>query len=239
MKPLFYKKIIVSFFYFLLIVFLYSPILPLLVAQVVTPTPSPLLSPSNIQVKPTPADPKYSIPPTPPKSVFKDLLSPGPELKDYDQNSIKKNNSSKQPLFQALLNDKNSFKRRYLEKEWQELNDYDIKPGEKMERESKLFERALSEQFQSVNFNENFGKIPNNESLARRFSIIFFISLPITTLYAFGLVSILNAAIKQPTPNRSTDLLISVSIGSIVSSIIALYDNKSMRENKITDEFSF
>ena len=202
----------------------------------------------NIIKAQTPTNPKFVIPPVNiNKLPFQDLLKPGPELKKYDLNfgEESKQNIKKNSLFQEVLVSKNSYKRRYLEKDWQDL--YEIEKENKTSNTTKnlLLKKSLEEQFSLTSF-ENFDSIKKNndlsvrkESASRRYNIIFFLSLPLTSIYTLGFISLYKISQNQNIRANSNELLISVSIGAICSSIIAWKDYKKNKTLNINNPEGF
>ncbi len=189
------------------------------------------------QTVPNPSNPSYPIPTIAPKQTFQDLLSPAPKLTRLGytnaiKEEINEGSYSQDALFYAVYKDSNSFKRRYLEREWQELYEYDLNPKNKMYRENILMERALREQFQMASFREDFGTLEYTETNPRRFAIIFFLSLPLTVLYSLGGITLYKISQKQTLQASGGDFLISLSLGTIVSSVIAVLDNKNFQNMK-------
>ena len=205
----------------------------------------PILIIFNIINAQTPSNPKFVIPPVNiNKLPFQDLLKAGPELKKYDLNFDKesKKNLEKNSLFQEVLISKNTYKRRYLEKDWQDL--YEIERDNKTSNYTKnlLLKKSLEEQFSLTSYDsfKNSKDISvKKESATRRFNIIFFLSLPLTSIYTLGFISLYKISQNQNIRANSNDLLISVSIGAICSSIIAWKDYKKNKTLNINNPEGF
>ena len=106
---------------------------------------------------------------------------------------------------------------RYLEEEWRHLN--------KKKREDLLLEKSLQEQFGKQQLPQNFGKHPYHESPARRFQIVFFLSLPITALVTYGIWRgskyLANPRENSLTAGESAGV---AGIGAVFSGLIGWYD---------------
>ena len=106
---------------------------------------------------------------------------------------------------------------RYLEEEWRHLN--------KEKRDDLLLEKSLKEQFGKDGLPLDFGKHSYHESPVRRFQIVFFLSLPITALFTYGIWRG-SRYIANPVENRLTagESAGVAGIGAVLSGLIGWYD---------------
>ena len=155
--------------------------------------------------------PAYKVPSPLSKEAFQDLLPSGPDL------SLRREKETAPEALGELSLQNTGFKRRYLERHWQHLNE---------EREDIVFlEQAILDQFGRRGFSYELGQHPYHESLNRRFQIVFLLSLPITSLYAYALVNIIKALGKNENsafPATETAALMGIGF----SGWIAYYDRQ-------------
>ena len=122
-----------------------------------------------------------------------------------------------------------SFKRRYLERQWQHLDE----EGEDIV----LLEQALLDQFGRQGFSDELGYHPYHESPARRFQIVFLLSLPLSLVYAYALVSLFKV-LSNNNSSRFTDTETgaALSLGLGFSGSIGYYDYRRSQKYNASDK---
>lgn len=94
-----------------------------------------------------------------------------------------------------------------------------------------LVEQNLLRQFgTSRGFPRDFGEAHYSESPGRRFSIVFFLALPITSLLAGGLYQLAGPGITVNGPADYPALLGVIGAGSALAALIGYYDYSQMQE---------
>ena len=157
---------------------------------------------------------------SPKEKAFQDLLPAGPAL------NFKRKRAGLSPISArgGFLN-KAGFKSRYLERRWQHLHE---------EGEDLIFlERALLDQFGREGFSHELGQHPYHESPARRFQIIFLLSLPFTGIYSYLFLTILRSLAKSEDSaftDTERGAFFALALGS--SGGIAYYDSRRVQEYK-------
>lgn len=172
------------------------------------------------------SDPGYDPPGFLDDKGFEDLSPAGPTL-----GFQKKARVEAQSLEGIELSEKisilrsTSFKRRYLERQWQHLNEE--------ANDIVLLEQALLDQFGRQGFSDELGYHPYHESAGRRFQITFLLSLPISLVYAYGLVSlakILSNDLSSAFTDTETGIFITLGLG--FSGGIAYYDQRRTQAHR-------
>ena len=183
---------------------------------------SPLRAEENSKTK----DPVTKAPDFLEHKEFQDLLPSGPVLGFGEYKPADKNTKEfeKHNILQS-----SSFRRRYLERQWQQAHEE--------KNDTSLLEQSLLDQFGKKGFPKEMGSQPYHESPGRRYQIVFFISFPITALYAYGLFALPKAASGESTSSLSGAEVFGVlSLATVLSALIGWYDysqEKSLPPNTI------
>lgn len=120
-----------------------------------------------------------------------------------------------------LLDRQQGYRERYRLRGYQQLDE---------EGQEELFmERRLEEQFGDEGFPADMGQQQYRESAGRRFSIIFFLSLPFATLYSYGIWSGVRALGGNADEALGGGEHIGiVGAGALLAALIGWYDNRQV-----------
>ncbi len=125
------------------------------------------------------------------------------------------------------------FRRRYTERQWQQAYEegHDVL----------LLEQSLLDQFGSPGFPPEIAPKIYKEDVSRRYRIIFFLSFPVTVLYSYSLFTLPNIVSGESVGKlSSSESLAVIGIASILSALIAWYDNGKVEKFKMNSySFSF
>ena len=88
-------------------------------------------------------------------------------------------------------------------------------------------ERAMLRQFGTDGFPRGFGQVPYTETPARRFSIVFFLSLPFTAGFTFGAWGLGKSIAGEPTRFDTGESIAGISLALVLSAGIAYYDHRT------------
>ena len=172
----------------------------------------------------SPSKPSYNPPAFLKKGKFQDLLPPGPVLAFQ-----KDGKAAPQTLEKIAVLQGTSFKRRYLERQWQHLNE----EGEDLV----LLEQALLDQFGRQGFSDELGYHPYHESPSRRFQIVFLLSLPISMVYAYALVGLFKAFSNSLSSKfTDTERGTAFALGLGFSGAIGYYDHQRTQEYRASNK---
>ncbi len=119
-------------------------------------------------------DPAFKLPAPYQSEAFVDLLEPRPSLNFREDGAV-----SPESLAQIKKRSKQAraMKKRYKERSWQRLLEE--------QKEQSFLEQALLDQFGREGFSEEMGSHPYHESSGRRFTIVFFLTLPFSSFYTY------------------------------------------------------
>lgn len=170
-----------------------------------------------------PQDPSYNPPNFLDKKKFQDLHPGGPIL-GFEKSDALSSQSLEALKEKVGILESSSFKRRYIERRWQHLDE---------EKEDVvLLEQAILDQFGRQGFSNKLAYHPYHESPSRRFQIIFLLSLPISLAYSYACVTFVKILLKSS--NRSTftdtDMGLTLALGLAFSGGIGYYDYQRSQE---------